>query len=98
MAATMPMPFTEPAVRNVLSGFQDPETGRGAMQLEQFHSIELRDGRLAVTLGLTSWAAPLWTEIGEELAATLRTRFPGQTVNVTVEEHRRPAEPADSSA
>jgi ATP-binding protein involved in chromosome partitioning len=87
-------PFTEPAVRNALAGFQDPETGRGAMQLDQIHRIELRDGHLAVTLGLTSWAAPLWKEIGDELAASLRERFPGQTVEVQVEEHRRPAEPA----
>jgi ATP-binding protein involved in chromosome partitioning len=63
------------------------------MQLEQIHRLELRDGKLSVTLGLTSWAAPLWNEIGEELAGFLRTRFPGQTVEVTVEEHIRPAEP-----
>jgi len=90
----MPTPFTEPAVKNVLSGFQDPETGRGALQLDQFHRIDLRDGKLSVTLGLTSWAAPLWTEIGDELAALLRSRFPGESIDVTVEEHRRPAEPA----
>ena len=89
----MPTPFTEPAVKNALSGFQDPETGRGAMQLQQFHRIELGNGKLSVTLGLTTWAAPLWNEIGEELAAMLRSRFPGQTIEVTVEEHRRPAEP-----
>jgi len=87
-------PLTEPAVRNALAGFQDPETGRGAMQLEQIHRINLRDGKLSVTLGLTSWAAPLWQETGAELAALLRGRFPGQSVEVAVEEHRRPAEPA----
>ena len=89
----MPPPFTEPAVRSVLAGFQDPETGRSAMQLQQIHRIDLSDGKLSVTLGLTSWAAPLWTEIGEELAALLRSRFPSQTVEVTVEEHIRPPEP-----
>jgi ATP-binding protein involved in chromosome partitioning len=89
----MPPPFTEPAVRNALAGFQDPETGRSAVQLEQIHRLDLRDGKLSVTLGLTTWAAPLWTEIGEELAALLRGRFPGQTVEVTVEEHNRPPEP-----
>ena len=89
----MPPPFTEPAVRSVLAGFQDPETGRSAVQLQQIHRIDLSDGKLSVTLGLTSWAAPLWTEIGEELAALLRSRFPSQTVEVTVEEHIRPPEP-----
>ena len=89
----MPTPFTEPAVRNALAAFQDPETGRSAMQLQQIHRVELRDGKLSVTLGLTSWAAPLWNEIGEELAGLLRGRFPDQTVEVTVEEHNRPPEP-----
>jgi ATP-binding protein involved in chromosome partitioning len=88
------MPFTEPAVRNALASFQDPETGRSALQLEQFHKIDLSDGILRVTLGLTSWAAPLWNEIGDELAALLHSRFPDKTVEVTVEEHNRPAEPS----
>ncbi len=90
----MPLPFTEPAVRNALASFQDPETGRSAMQLEQIHRLELGDGKLTVTLGLTTWAAPLWTEIGEELAVFLRGRFPDQTIEVNVEEHNRPPEPA----
>ena len=40
--------------------FRTPKPAAGRMQLEQIHSIELRDGKLAVTLGLTTWAAPLW--------------------------------------
>ena len=90
----MPPPVSEPAVRNALSGFQDPETGRSAVQLEQIHHVELRDGKLSVTLGLTTWAAPLWNEIGDELSALLANRFPGQAVEVRVEEHCRPAEPS----
>ena len=90
----MPQSVSEPAVRNALSSFQDPETGRSALQLEQIHHIQLRDGKLAVTLGLTTWAAPLWNEIRAELAALLKNRFPGQEVEVHVEEHHRPAEPA----
>jgi ATP-binding protein involved in chromosome partitioning len=87
-------PFTEPAVRNALAGFQDPETGRSAVQLQQIHRLDLSDGKLSVTLGLTSWAAPLWGEIGEELAEFLQSRFPGHTVEVSIEEHSRPAEPS----
>ncbi len=90
----MPPPVTEPAVRNALSAFQDPETGRSVVQLEQIHQIQLRDGKLSVTLGLTTWVAPLWNEIGNELAALLKNRFPGQAVEVNVEEHLRPAEPS----
>ena len=90
----MPPPVSEPAVRNALSSFQDPETGRSAVQLEQIHQVQLRDGKLSVTLGLTSWAAPLWNEIRDELGTLLTSRFPGQAVEVHVEEHRRPAEPS----
>ena len=86
--------ISEPAVRSALAGFQDPETGRSAVQLDQIHQIRLGDGKLSVTLGLTTWAAPLWKEIGDELGALLAGRFPGQAVEVKVEEHRRPAEPA----
>jgi ATP-binding protein involved in chromosome partitioning len=90
----MPTPMVDPALRSALSSFQDPETGRSALQLEQIHQAKLGDGKLSVTLGLTTWAGPLWNELGEELAASLRSRFPGQAVAVTVEEHQRPAGPS----
>jgi ATP-binding protein involved in chromosome partitioning len=87
-------PVSEPAVRNALSSFQDPETGRSAVQLEQIHQVQFRDGKLSVTLGLTTWAAPLWDEIRDEMVALLASRFPGQAVEVHVEAHHRPAEPS----
>ncbi len=90
----MGMPFTELAVRNVLSGFQDPETGRSTVQLEQIHKLQLGDKKLSVTLGLTTWAAPLWEAMREELGALLKSRFPDVAIDVTVEEHHRPAEPS----
>ena len=90
----MPPPVSEPAVRNALSSFQDPETGRSALQLEQIHQIQLRDGKLSVTLGLTTWAGPLWNQIRDELGTLLKGRFPGLAIEVNVEEHCRPAEPS----
>ncbi len=90
----MPPPITEFSVRNALSAFQDPETGRSAVQLDQIHQVRLRDGEISVTLGLTSWAAPLWEESRKEVTALLASRFPGQAVEVHVEEHHRPAEPS----
>ena len=36
----------------------------------------------------------MWNEIGDELVALLNRRFPGQAVEVRVEEHFRPAEPS----
>jgi ATP-binding protein involved in chromosome partitioning len=83
---------SESAVEEVLSHFQDPETGRGIVQLEQIHGLKLQEGRLAVTLGLTTWSAPLWNETREELARLLQERFPELQIAVDVVEHRRPAE------
>ena len=45
----MPQPINETAIQNVLSRFQDPETGRSVVQLEQIHDLDLQDGRLSVT-------------------------------------------------
>jgi ATP-binding protein involved in chromosome partitioning len=90
----MPPPLSAQAVRNVLSGFQDPETGRSAVQLEQIHNIRSDDGKLAVTLGLTSWSGPLWNEVRDELCTFLKGRFPNHAVEVVVEEHHRPSQPS----
>ena len=62
---------TEIAIRKVLERFPDPETGRSIAQLEQIHRLELGDGHLAVTLGLTTWSGPLWEETRAELAQRL---------------------------
>jgi ATP-binding protein involved in chromosome partitioning len=84
---------TESAIRGALARFQDPETGRGVAQLEQIHRLELKDDRLSLTLGLTTWSAPLWSETRDELAALLASQFPELEVSIQLAEHRRPAEP-----
>ncbi len=86
------MPDTEPsesAVRAALSEFKDPETGRGIVQLEQVHGLRLDGRRLQVTLGLTTWSAPLWTETRNELLRHLQGRFPGLEVEVELAVHQR---------
>ncbi len=85
-------PVTEAAVQDLLAEFKDPETGRGVTQLQQIHGLQLEGGKLAVTLGLTSWSAPLWGETGNELAELLRSKFPKLEVDVKTEPHDRPAE------
>ena len=89
----MTQSITEADVRNELSRFQDPETGRSVVQMEQIHSLKLEPGRLSVQLGLTTWAAPLWHQTRDELLAALRKRFPGLEIAVEVVEHARPASP-----
>jgi ATP-binding protein involved in chromosome partitioning len=84
----------EANVRDVLSRFPDPETGRSIVQLEQARDVTFADGRLELTLALTTWAAPLWEDTRNELAGLLRSQFPEVEVTVKLAEHRRPAEPS----
>ncbi|MAT70807.1 MAG: ATP-binding protein [Planctomycetaceae bacterium] len=80
------------AVDRILQDFQDPETGRSLATMEQVQAVAIDGSRVDVTLGLTSFAAPLWEETRTALADRLRTQIPGATeVNVTVAEHARPA-------
>ena len=89
------MPNDRPAesdVRTALAEFKDPETGRSVTQLEQIHGLKLKGQRLAVTLGLTTWSAPLWEQTQAELAEYLRKRFPDLDVTVELAVHQRKPE------
>ena len=83
---------TEAAIRAALADFKDPETGRSITQLEQVHALHLEDQRLSVTLGLTTWAAPVGEQTRTELAEQLRQRFPSLTVTVELAVHERKPE------
>ena len=83
---------TEAAVRAALAEFQDPETGRSITQLEQVHGLRLKGRRLSITLGLTTWSAPLWEQTRAELAAHLQKRFPNLDVAVELSVHERKPE------
>jgi ATP-binding protein involved in chromosome partitioning len=80
---------SEDAVRAALAEFQDPETGRPITTLQQVHALGLENGRLQVTLGLTSWSAPLWEQTRLELTDHLKKRFPGFEVAVELAVHQR---------
>jgi ATP-binding protein involved in chromosome partitioning len=80
---------TEADVRAALAQFQDPETGRSVAHLEQIHALRLDGQRLSVTLGLTTWSAPIWEQTRAELAESLRQRFPDLEIVVELAVHRR---------
>ena len=80
---------TEADVRAVLAEFKDPETGRSVTQLDQIHDLRLEGRRLSVTLGLTTWSAPLWEQTRSELTELLDKRFPGLDVAVETAVHQR---------
>ncbi len=46
----------------VLDEFKDPELGRSVVKLGQVRELHVADGRVAVTLGLTTFSAPLWED------------------------------------
>ena len=50
-------------------------------QLEQIHGLRLDGQRLSITLGLTTWSAPVWEQTRAALAELLRQRFPGLDVD-----------------
>jgi len=86
-------PIDRQAVEAVLAELADPETGRSLEQMGQVPGFDLDGSQLQVTLGLTSWSAPLWEEIRTETAELLRAKLPDLTdVTVQIEEHLRPAE------
>jgi len=81
------------AVLQALDEFPDPESGRSVVRLEQVHGLKLNGSRVEVTLGLTTFSAPLWAETEADLVRHLRSRLPeAAEVRVTVEPHHRPAE------
>ena len=85
--------LTEEAIKKVLAEFKDPETGRDVVGLGQIHDLKLEDGKLSLTLGLTTFSAPIWERKRAELVELLRAKLPGPpevAVDLTVQE--RPAE------
>lgn len=84
----------EQQIRTALADVQDPESGRSLIQMDQIHAMKLSDGRLDVTLGLTTFAAPVWQETQARVVEVLQAQFPAlREVTVRVEPHERPAEP-----
>lgn len=86
-------PLTTKTLEEALDGFHDPETGRSIVKMGQVHGLELNGSKASITLGLTTYAAPLWEEIRNELAGYVRQKLPALSeVSVEVERHERPAE------
>ncbi len=85
--------ITRESVEKVLDEFKDPELGRSVVKLGQVRELHVADGRVAVTLGLTTFSAPLWEDAQRDLANHLRTRLPQlSAVDVKLTVLDRPAE------
>jgi ATP-binding protein involved in chromosome partitioning len=64
------------AVESALGDFADPETGRNALQMEQIQDIKIDGDRLSLTLALTTWAAPIWQNVVDDLQQRLQAKLP----------------------
>jgi ATP-binding protein involved in chromosome partitioning len=86
-------PLNRDTIESLIAGFPDPETGRGIGSMEQIHEIAVAAGRVDITLGLTTWAAPLWEDIRQEVELLLRQNLPSEAeITVRIANHDRPPE------
>ena len=88
-----PQSLTAADVEQAFADFRDPESGRSAVEMGQISGIRVDGGRASLTLGLTTFAAPLWEDCRAECAALVRKKLPALTeVTVDLAVHDRPAE------
>jgi len=87
-------PVDQAAIEKVLAEFKDPESGRDVVSMGQMGDIRATGDTLSLTLGLTTFSAPLWQETKESLETLLRERFPRlSSVDVKLAVHERKPEP-----
>jgi ATP-binding protein involved in chromosome partitioning len=87
-------PIDSAVVDGVLENFADPETGRNLKHMQQVVDVSIAGNKLQVTIGLTTYSAPLWDETRERLEDQLRAQLPSNPeITVKIVEHQRPAEP-----
>lgn len=81
------------SVTEALSDFVEPESGRGIVDKKQVEKVEVDGDSVAVTLGLTTFTAPLWNETARRAEDHLRKKLPGASnIRVDVTSFHRPAE------
>jgi ATP-binding protein involved in chromosome partitioning len=86
-------------IEGILAKFPDPETGRNLVQMEQVANIQCDAKRIAVTIGLTTYSAPLWNETRTAVADAIRQELKSQSgaddveVDVKIETIDRPPQP-----
>jgi ATP-binding protein involved in chromosome partitioning len=82
------------AVLQVLADVKDPENGRSVTQLELIQELTITGEQLSLKLGLTTYSAPLWADVQNEVTTLLRQKFPSlKQIDVTIVPHARPAVP-----
>jgi Mrp family chromosome partitioning ATPase len=73
---------TEQQVRQALAGVMDPELGRNIVELGMAQDVVIEDGRVSVTLALTTMACPLKQGMADDIVAAIQKLDGNLDVNV----------------
>ncbi len=80
-------------VRHHLERLSDPETGRNVVATGQLKSVEIQASDVQITLGLSSWSAPLQEDLRGKCVELVKGGVPEVgAVTVAFVDHPRPAE------
>ncbi len=86
--------ISDARVLEAVRGFNDPETGRDIVHMEQVDDISIDGSDVAVTLKLSTHSAPVWESTRAKLAERLQCNLPGVgNVKVNLARLDRPAQP-----
>lgn len=76
--------LTEQDVLDALKGVQDPDLKRDLVDLKMIKDIRIGDGKIALTVNLTTPACPLKGKIENDVRTALLNRLPGWTPEITM--------------
>ena len=88
----------ETLLQSELEQIKDPESGRSITQRKQVVSQSIDDSRVAVKIGITTFANAVREDFQAAVVEKLKTRFPNHEVEVELVEHDRPPTPLGTVA
>jgi ATP-binding protein involved in chromosome partitioning len=78
------------SIERALADLTDPESGRPLHETGQIRSIDVADGAIRISVGLTTHSAILWKATAARIEERLRDRFPEAGIHVGIEPFDRP--------
>ena len=83
-------PLSAESVREAISSFPDPETGRSLSSTKQIVDISVEGTNATLTIGLTSYASAIADEFKDSLESKVVAANPGAKVTINIVDHERP--------
>lgn len=81
---------TAEAIRELISDFPDPETGRPIGKMGQLVDVRLDGSAAQVTVGLSSHSLPIAEDVRQAISDKIVAAHPGTAVTVQIVDHARP--------